>query len=53
MGLTIMRRGSNCAPGETRYALHERFTALPFETLMQMNGAELLRVGKRGVKASS
>lgn len=35
-------------PGETRYALHERVTALPFETLMQMKDAELVRVGKRG-----
>jgi uncharacterized protein len=35
-------------PGATRYALHDRVTVLPFETLMQMKGADLLHAEKRG-----
>jgi uncharacterized protein len=35
-------------PGTTRYTLHDRVTVLPFETLMQMKGADLLHAGKRG-----
>jgi uncharacterized protein len=35
-------------PGAARYALHDRVTALPFEMLMQMKGADLLHAGKRG-----
>jgi predicted AAA+ superfamily ATPase len=40
-------------PGATRYALHDRVTVLPFETLMQMDDADLLHVRKRGAHESN
>jgi hypothetical protein len=34
-------------PGERRYTLHERVTALPFDALLKMEGRELFQAGKR------